>query len=181
MFDLSKRHVAAVTATSRLTSIGPLQIQQLCWTGKLIAEAATASNRTTLIIPEPRERPAFISGEYLNDSQIMLYGTNSEHFTEMSGRSRGTQLFLPEGMLEQAIAARLQNDPMNLESKRRLLNPGRVPMQALRQLIVELTQIMDDDTVKEDESVCPLSLMKTVVDRISEALCRDPISGIGLA
>jgi hypothetical protein len=30
----------SVTATSRLTSIGPLQIQQLCWTGKLIAEAA---------------------------------------------------------------------------------------------------------------------------------------------
>lgn len=99
--------VNVVTATSRLTSTGPLRIQQLCWNGKLIAEAATASNRTTLIIREPQERPAFISGEQLNDSQVMLYDSNSEYFSKKSGRCRGTQLFLPKGMLEQAIAARL--------------------------------------------------------------------------
>ncbi len=90
----------SVTAKSRLTSIGPLQIQQFSWTGKLITEAANASNRTTLFIPEPQERPAFISGEHLNDAQVMLYGPHSEHFSDMSGRSRATQLFLPEGMLE---------------------------------------------------------------------------------
>ena len=123
-----------------------MQIQQFSWTGKLITEAATASNRTTLIIPEPRERPAFICGEHLNAAQIMLYDPNNEHFSEMSGRSRATQLFLPEGMLEQAIAARLQNDPLRLESRRRLLNPGRVPMQALRQMVVDLTQIMTEET-----------------------------------
>ena len=90
----------SVTATSRLTSIGPLQIQQFSWTGKLITEAANASNRTTLFIPEPQERPAFISGEHLNNAQVMLYGPHSEHFSDMSGRSRATQLFLPQGMLE---------------------------------------------------------------------------------
>ena len=161
------------TATSRLTSIGPLQIQRFSWTGKLITEAATASNRTTLIIPEPRERPAFICGEHLNAAQIMLYGPNSEHFSEMSGRSRATQLFLPEGMLEQAIGARLQNDPMNLASKRRLLNPGRVAMHSLRHLIVELTQIIDNDEDAGVGSVCTSSLIKNLVDRIAEALCRD--------
>jgi AraC-like DNA-binding protein len=162
-----------VTATSQLTSIGPLHIQQLSWTGKLIAEATTASNRTTIIIPEPRERPAFISGEHLNDSQIMLYGPNSEHFTEMSGRSRGTQLFLPQGMLEQAIGARLQNDPMSLVSKRRLLNLGRIPLHALRQLVVEITKIIDEDNDEEVKSLCTSSLINNLVDRVSEALCRD--------
>ncbi|TWU07816.1 Virulence regulon transcriptional activator VirF [Stieleria varia] len=160
-------------ATSRLTSIGPVQIQQISWTGKLITEAATASNRTTLIIPEPRERPAFICGEHLNAAQIMLYGPSSEHFSEMSGRSRATQLFLPEGILEQAIAARLQNDPMNLASKRRLLTPGSDAMHSLRQLIVELTQIIDNDENAGVEPVCTSSLMKNLVDRIAEALCRD--------
>ncbi len=165
----------AVTATTRLTSIGPLQIQQLCWSGKLIAEAATASNRTTLIIPEPRDRPAFISGEQLNDSQVMLYGGNSEHFTEMSGRCRGTQLFLPQGVLEQAIGARLQNDPMNLESKRRLLEPGYVALKSLRQLVVELTQIIDDEKDEAVESLCSSSVIHNLVDRISEVLCRDSL------
>ena len=160
------------TATSRLTSIGPLQIQQFSWTGKLITEAANASNRTTLFIPEPQERPAFISGEHLNDAQVMLYGPNSEHFSDMSGRSRATQLFLPEGMLEQAIAARLQNDPMNLASKRRLLNPGRVAMHSLRQLIVELTQIIDNDEDAGVESVCTSSLIK----QSSRSHCRGSLS-----
>ena len=103
----------------------------------------------------------------------MLYGPHSEHFSDMSGRSRATQLFLPEGMLEQAIAARLQNDPMNLASKRRLLIPGRVAMHSLRQLIVELTQIIDNDEDAGVEPVCTSSLIKNLVDRIAEALCRD--------
>lgn len=163
----------SVTAKSRLTSIGPVQIQQFSWTGKLITEAANASNRTTLFIPEPQERPAFISGEHLNDAQVMLYGPHSEHFGDMSGRSRATQLFLPEGMLEQAIAARLQNDPMSLESRRRLLNPGRVPMQVLRRLVVDLTEIKTDDRGEGLERLYSTSLIKTIVDRISEALCRD--------
>ena len=163
----------SVTAKSRLTSIGPLQIQQFSWTGKLITEAANASNRTTLFIPEPQERPAFISGEHLNDAQVMLYGPHSEHFSDMSGRSRATQLFLPEGMLEQAIAARLQNDPMNLASKRRLLIPGRVAMHSLRQLVVDLTEIKTDDRGEGLERLYSTSLIKTIVDRISEALCRD--------
>lgn len=162
-----------VTSESRLTSIGPVQIQQISWTGKLITEAATASNRTTLIIPEPRERPAFICGEHLNAAQIMLYGPNSEHFSEMSGRSRATQLFLPEGMLEQAFAARLQIDPMNLASRRRLLTPGPDAMRSLRHLIVELTQIIDNDEDAGVEPVCTSSLIKNLVDRIAEALCRD--------
>ncbi len=163
----------AVLATSRMTSIGPLQIQRFSWTGKLITEAANGSNRTTLFIPEPQERPTFISGEHVNDAQVMLYGPHSEHFGDMSGRSRATQLFLPEGMLEQAIAARLQNDPMNLASKRRLLTPGRVAMHSLRQLIVELTQIIDNDEDAGVESVCTSSLIKNLVDRIAETLCRD--------
>ncbi len=161
------------TATSRLTSIGPLQVQQFSWTGKLITEAANASNRTTLFIPEPQERPTFISGEHLNAARVMLYGPHSEHFGEMSGRSRSTQLFLPEGMLEQAIAARLQKDPMKLASKRRLLNPGRVAMHSLRQLIVELTQIIDNDEDAGVEPVCTSSLINNLVDRIAETLCRD--------
>ncbi len=168
-----QKALGPVTATSRLTSVGPLQIQQLCWSGKLIAEAATASNRTTLIIPEPRERPAFISGEQLNDSQVMLYGSNSEHFTEMSGRCRGTQLFLPQGLLEQAIAARLKCDPMHLSEKRRLLKPGRVAMQSLRQLIVGMTEMIENDEDALVESVCTSSLINNLVDHIAEALCRD--------
>ena len=93
------------------------------------------------------------------------------NIAEMSGRCRGTQLFLPQGLLEQAIGARLQNDPMNLVSKRRLLSPGRVAMQSLRQLIVELTQIIDNDKESIVESLCTSSLINKLVDRISEALC----------
>ena len=163
----------SVTATSRLTSIGPLQIQQFSWTGKLITEAANGSNRTTLFIPEPQERPAFISGEHLNDAQVMLYGPHSEHFSDMSDRSRATQLFLPEGMLEAAIAARLQNDPMCLKSKRRLLAPGRVPLRSLRQLIVELTQSTVNNPGEGSESLCHKTLTRKAIDRISQTLCRD--------
>ncbi len=163
----------SVTAKSRLTSIGPLQIQQFSWTGKLITEAANGSNRTTLFIPEPQERPAFISGEHLNDAQAMLYGPNSEHFSDMSGRSRATQLFLPEGMLEAAIGALLQEDPMCLKSKRRLLAPGRVPLRSLRQLIVELTQLTVNNQGEGNESLCHKTLARKATDRISQILCRD--------
>jgi AraC-like DNA-binding protein len=162
-----------ITAISRLTSIGPLQFQQLSWTGQLIAEAATLSNRTTLIIPDPGERPAFISGENLNDSHVMLYGPNTEHFTEMSGRSKGTQLFLPEGMLEEAIGARLQKDPMNLKSKRRLLTPGRQTMRTLRRQIVELTQTVANNLEEGSDSFCFKTIIRKSIDRISQAICRD--------
>lgn len=163
----------SVTAKSRLTSIGPLQIQQFSWTGKLITEAVNASNRTTLFISEPKERPAFISGEHLNDAQVMLYGPHSEHFSDMSDRSRATQLFLPEGMLEAAITARLQNDPMNLKSKRQLLTPGRQTMQTLRQQIVGLTQVIANDPEEGSESLCHDTLMRKAIDLISQTLCRD--------
>ncbi len=167
-----------VSVKSRLTSIGTMRIQQLCWSGQLIVEAGTAKNQTALILPQPQRRPAIISGEYLSDSQCILYGPSTEHFTDLSDRGGGMQLFFPNGMLEQAIAARLQNDPMSLASKRKPLELGRASMQCLRQLVVDLTQFADDNASEGREHLCQRTfnhqtLMKTVVDHISETLCRD--------
>lgn len=168
-----------VTATTRFTSIGPFQIQQVSWTGKLIVEAGTNDNMTSLVIPAPQKRPAFISGEYLNASDCMLYGASSSHFADISDRSGGMQLFLPIGTLEHAIAARLQDDPINLESTRRPLNPGFGSLQTLRNLVVELTNMMDIESKEEIETLCQQSLIKKVVDRISETLCRDRLLASG--
>jgi hypothetical protein len=41
-----------VSVKSRLTSIGTMRIQQLCWSGQLIVEAGTAKNQTALILPQ---------------------------------------------------------------------------------------------------------------------------------
>jgi transcriptional regulator GlxA family with amidase domain len=76
-------------------------------------------------------------------------------------------------MLEAAIAARLQNDTMNLKSKRQLLTPGRQTMQTLRQLIVELTQIVVNNLEEGSGSFCYTTIVRKAIDFISQALCRD--------
>jgi AraC-like DNA-binding protein len=159
-------------STLRSVSVGGITLNELHCAGPLLVEGASNRSFTTLLIPGKTEQPVVFTGESVGQDQLMIYGEAAEHITAHENRS-GFHIILPVGILESALATRLDTDGIDFSGRRRRVTPGFTSTQRLRTLVSEMYQHLTTEAESEFSPVAVKNIHLSLIDEISQVLTAD--------
>lgn len=165
-----------VTATLQSTSCGAITLQEVCCRGSFLVEGATLNGMTTLLFPGPAEQPASYCGQSVRSDQLMICGQNTGHMAPGTDRS-AFQIFIPTGLLEQALADRLDVDAIDFSGRRRLVTPRKNSVRRLRTLVTDWYREFSEDSGPAPLPFAIENLHALLLEELSGILAQDKSIG----
>jgi AraC-like DNA-binding protein len=159
-------------STLRSVSVGEITLNQLHCAGPLLVEGTAKKGFTTLLIPGKTEQPVVFTGESVGQDQLMIYGESAEHTTAQEDRS-GFHIFIPAGILETALATRLDTDGIDFSGQRKRITPGSKSTQRLRTLVSDVYRHLTAEAESEFSPVAVNNIHLSMIDEISQLLTVD--------